>query len=180
MKISENKKASKRKILIALSVVVVLLLAAGAIFAYASSSWPFDSLSQTKDSQTETTSPLGTPQETTPEDKDPVKAPSQYEGSDPNTSASLTGFISYSSVMDGNLVIRITIDQAVSSGTCKLTLTKGSASVTKTSTIVANPSSSTCSGFDVPTTELSSGVWDVQINITSEDKKGIINGETTI
>jgi len=181
MKINKNKKMPKRRIVIASSITVALLLAAWAVFAYASSSWPFAGSSQTTDSQTSGTSPLETNEETnTPDSTTPSKAPTQYEGNDPNNAASLTGFISYSSVVDGNLVIRTTIDQALSSGTCKLTLTKGGESITKTSDIVANPSSSTCSGFDIPTSELSSGTWTMKISITSGNKTGTITGETTI
>lgn len=183
MKISKdikNKNLSKKKVVIALSIAIALLLTAWTVFAYTSSSWPFANSSQTKNSSTDTTSPLGTPQETTPDADTPVKSPTQYEGSDPNTAASLTGFISYNSVTDGNLTIRVTIDQTLSSGECKLTLTKGSVSVTKTAAIVANPSSSTCSGFDISTSELGTGAWDIKINLTSENKSGTITGETTI
>lgn len=182
MKLVKNKSSQKIKIVIATAVVVVFAVTAWMIVAHASSSWPFGP-AQTTNSQVDDTNPLGVDRDETTNDADqagPTKSPSQYEGTNPNTTPSLTGFISYNSVVDGNLVVRLTIDQALTSGTCKLTLTKGGSSITKTSSIIANPSSSTCSGFDVPTSELSSGAWTIQIILTSADKTGTITGEVTI
>lgn len=180
MKIVKNKKLQKRTAVIASSIIVVLLLIAGTVFAYTSSTWPFNTPSEAPETHVDPTNPLGADREATSEDNTPTKSPTQYEGSNPNTAPSLTGFISYSSVVDGILVIRVTIDQELSSGTCEISLTKGGESLTRTSSIVANPSSSTCSGFDIPTSGLSSGGWSIEITIASEGKTGTITGEATI
>ena len=180
MRIVKNKKPRKMNIITVVSLIALLLLGAWIIFAYTSSTWPFHNTLQTTSSKVDTKNPLGTDTEKIQDNGDPAKSPSQYEGEDPNTTASLTGFVSFSSVVDDNLVIRTTIDQSLNSGTCKLTLTKGAMTVTKTSDIVANPSSSTCSGFDIPTSELSSGKWNIYITLTNGNKTGTITGEATI
>ncbi len=187
MKTIKKKKnrISKKTILIALPIAIAVLIVGWVLYAYTSSSWPFTAPAPTTtNSQTDANSnDTDTNRKTTTEDPDdsgPSKSPPQYEGPDPNTEASLTGFVSYSSVVDGSLLIRVTIDQALNSGTCELTLSRGNASITKTSNIVANPSSSTCNGFDVSTSELNSGTWTILIHITSGSKTGTISGETTI
>lgn len=181
MKTTRNKKVQKMNVIILSSILVVLL--AGAAFAYTSWLRPSANSQQT-DTQTNPDGSshidLGPPVEGEESDS-PSKSPPQYEGVNPNAAPSLTGFISYSSVVDGTLMIRVTIDQAVNTGTCTLTLTKaGVESVTKSSTMVANPSSSTCSGFDIPTSQLSNGAWAIKVTLTSESKTGTITGETTI
>ena len=106
--------------------------------------------------------------------------PQLYEGDNVNSSPSLTGAITSKSVQGGNLAIRNTIDQLVGGGTCELTLTSGSKTVTKSAEIIQNPSSSSCAGFDVPVSELGSGQWDIKIKITSEGKETILSDKVNI
>ncbi len=97
-----------------------------------------------------------------------------YEGEDINNAPSLTGVVNYKTVVGETLVLRTTIHQLVPSGTCNLTMTNGQKTVTRSSQIMQNPSSSTCEGFDIPTAELSGGKWNIQITISSGDKTGTI------
>ena len=108
------------------------------------------------------------------------KTPKQYEGPDVNTLDYLSGVITYAGPADNNLIISTTIDQYLSSGTCELTLTQGSRTVSRTADILANPSSSTCDGFDIPLSELSGGTWNINIKLTSSDRTGIITGEVNL
>ncbi len=103
-----------------------------------------------------------------------------YEGPDANTSPSLTGSINYSAVVGSNLVIRTTIDQSLGSGTCELVLTSGAKTVSKSTDITPNPSSSTCTGFDIPVAELSPGNWNITINLSANDKTGVLTGVVKI
>lgn len=96
--------------------------------------------------------------------------PQLYEGENASESGGLTGVITAKSVTGSTLIIRNTIDQLVGSGSCDLTMTSGSKTITKTAEIVQNPSSSTCAGFDVPVSELGSGRWDIEIKVSSGDK----------
>lgn len=70
----------------------------------------------------------------------------------------------------GTLQIRTLIEKVTSSGTCTLELSKtGSNTITKNASVQALSSSSTCAGFNIPTSELSSGTWRISITITSGD-----------
>lgn len=60
--------------------------------------------------------------------------------------------------------IRTEIGTVTSEGTCTITLTKGSKTITKTADVQALPRISTCKGFDIPLTELSSGQWNVALH----------------
>lgn len=106
--------------------------------------------------------------------------PAQYEGSNPNTDSTLSGFINYKSIANNKLSIRVTINQLLSSGTCDLSLTNGSNSFTDTTDIAENPSSSTCKGFDIPLSKLNSGTWKITIKIVGGGKTGSITGEVNI
>lgn len=115
----------------------------------------------------------------------PNHTPKQYEtpqgATPPQKSNTITGLINYKSVDSGVLLVRVTINQRLSSGNCKLTLTNSAKkTVTETAAIVAGPSSSTCKGFDVPVSKLSSGKWGIVINIASGNRQGIIQGNIDI
>ena len=106
--------------------------------------------------------------------------PPSYEGESVDNSQTLTGVISYKSVVDGSLVIRTTINQMLGSGTCSLTLSNGQKTVTRSSAIVQNPSSSTCEGFSVPTSELGSGAWNIKIEASSDNRTGTLSDNINI
>lgn len=131
------------------------------------------------DSQATGETNLQTTNETSTPEKEKDN-PTQYEGTNPNTSASITGSINYKAVVDSALTLRITIDQALSGGTCTLTLSSNGKTVTKTAPVAANPSSATCEGFSVPISELGNGQWDININVTSGDRSGTLKGTVTI
>ena len=137
---------------------------------------------QTEKQQDSSDKPQGTvePIESSSTPETQKNIPPAYEGVDANQSSSLTGTITYSSVSGSSLVIRTAIDQTLSSGTCQLTLTNGNRVVTKTSSIAPNPSSSTCEGFDIAVSELSSGKWDISIEISSGDKTGTLAGSANV
>lgn len=141
-----------------------------------SSSATTDQSQQTDDKQS---SESATAEEKKAEEIKPEaeKSNPQYEGEDPNTSASLTGIINYVGVSDGALVVRVSIEQNVS-GTCTFTLSSPSGkTVAGSGTITSGPSSAFCS-FSTPATE--SGTWKISVTATSSDKQGIITGEASI
>lgn len=88
--------------------------------------------------------------------------------------------ITAATVEDGTLYIRNTIDGIYQQGSCKLTLTKGSRTVAKTAGIQALPQSSTCKGFNIPTAELSNGIWNITITITINGKTGSATGSVEV
>jgi hypothetical protein len=78
------------------------------------------------------------------------------------------------------LQVRVEIQALVSNGTCTLTLTKNSATVTKTAMTQATASVSTCQGFDIPTSELSPGTWALTMNVTADGKTGQASTTTNL
>ena len=107
------------------------------------------------------------------------KAPVQQEGTDPNTLNELTGVINYASVNDDTLMIRVSIDQYLSSGTCLLELTSANDSFSLSDNIMPSASTSSC-GYDIATSLLVSGRYEIKITINSENKTGIIKGEVDV
>lgn len=68
--------------------------------------------------------------------------------------------------------VRSLISKLSSGGTCELKMTKDSAVITKTASVQALASSSTCQGFDVPISELSSGTWKLILTVTIDGISG--------
>lgn len=187
-----QKKSSKKRLIIILSIVGVLLIGGG-LYAYIAQPFSSDKTDDTStknndkrtdtddDSDATANSKNSSDEASTSQPRETEKdIQPDYEGSNPNTSASLTGAINYKSVSGGNLVIRTTINQLLTSGTCTLTLTNGSKTVTRSANIAQNPSSSTCQGFDVPTSELGSGTWSISIAIASGDKTGTLTDSVSL
>lgn len=105
------------------------------------------------------------------------------EGANPNSSATLTGAITYSDVSEGTLLIRTNIDQYLTSGTCDLKMVSTSipgVSYTATVNLVPSVSSSTCDGFDYPVAELRSGNYELTIDIKSGEKSGTLTGSVSL
>ena len=66
------------------------------------------------------------------------------------------------------LIVRTVINNNVTSGSCSLKLTKGTATIDKQAAIGLVTSYYTCQGFDVPTSELSPGTWSASVSISSD------------
>lgn len=93
----------------------------------------------------------------------------------------ITGVIHYSSLDGSTLIIRSTIHQLLSTGTCTITITDDKTTLFKQEApVVQNPSSSSCMGFDVPASQLGKGQRNITITVRSGDKSGVLTGITTI
>lgn len=105
----------------------------------------------------------------------------QYDGADPNESVDLTGVITYTNVANGVLTIRVNIDQYISAGSCELALVRGGAEIySETVQMIDSASTSTCKGFDVSTDGLGSGSTSIIINLSGDNKNGVISGEVVL
>lgn len=113
-----------------------------------------------------------TPSEKTPVENEPTESPT--------TPATLAASITAANQNGTTLQIRTLVEMVSSDGTCKLTLTKGSDVRTYTAGIQAQSSTSTCKGFDIPTSDLSAGAWQVAIDITIQGKKAHLTKTVTI
>lgn len=182
-----QKKTPKKALIITLSALLVVV--AGAT-TYAIISQGNDSSEKADTSQSASKTDDTTNTATSSSSEEPTSSSTghesqkniqpSYEGEDANTSEVLTGVINYKAVVGSNLSLRTTINQTLSSGTCKLTLSNGSKVVTKSSAIMQNPSSSTCEGFDIPISELGSGTWSLEVVVTSGDRTGTLKDSVTI
>lgn len=89
-----------------------------------------------------------------------------------DNSASTTSEAPFTATINTNqddrsiLKVRSLISALSSSGTCELTLSQGDKIITKTAGIQAQASSSTCMGFDIPVSELSSGDWVLSLKVS--------------
>ena len=106
--------------------------------------------------------------------KEPVV---QYDGDNPNNSNDLTGAITYAGTTANNIIIRVNIDQYVDGGTCVLKILNGSSVVYQTTaSLIADVSTSTCDGFNLPRSVVDSGDFALSIELSSGGKTGVING----
>lgn len=105
----------------------------------------------------------------------------QYDGEDPNIAESLSGVISYTRVNNGNLMIRVNIDQYLAGGECALSLTRNGTTIYNAVVgIESSVATSTCSGFNIPVAELGSGKLEIKIGLKADGKSGTIEGEANI
>lgn len=180
MKIKKQK--NNKKIILVCALVAILVVAAILIGLYFYNKNNSSDKINNSESQEGQTSEFGYIAGTDSDEADPdKKTPVQYDGENPNDNPSLTGVVNYKSIVDDQLVIRVTIDQSLSSGTCSLKMTNAAGSVLeKNTSIVANPSSSACNGFDIPLSELSSGNWRITISLSGGDKTGVVESEVDI
>ncbi|MEO5949060.1 MAG: hypothetical protein ABIP74_01530 [Candidatus Saccharimonas sp.] len=178
MKLSA-KKPFPKKTLIASSAAVLLLVAVALIYAYVFHGNLFGRQS-TESTPTTSTSKIdygpATPEQqqagTTVKtgSSDTPAAPTSTPGS---TLKDVQVTITAANQNGSVLQIRVLIGAVENTGTCTLVLSReGQPSVTKTAGTQALSSSSTCQGFDVPTSELSAGTWGVLITYTSSTLTG--------
>lgn len=179
MKIKRQK--SSKKLWIVSS--VVFLIIAGSVAAYALTRTNLVN-PDSSDASSSTSSPAVDLSEPTDEQQQAgqvQKEESLNSGQTPtSTSDSLSVTITAANKNDNTLQIRSLISSILGTGTCTLTLTKGNVAVSKTSGIQAGPSNSTCAGFDVPVSELSSGTWAIKIAVTSEGTSGSAQSEVQL
>lgn len=72
--------------------------------------------------------------------------------------------------------IRTLIQKVTNTGTCTLKLTSGVRVVTKTTSVQALSQYSTCKGFDIPKSELSPGIWNLNLTVDVENYSGSTSG----
>jgi hypothetical protein len=98
-----------------------------------------------------------------------------------STQKSVTITITSANQNGSTLQIRALIGAVENTGTCTLTLSQtGQQTITKTAGTQALASVSTCQGFDIPTSELSTGVWHVTITYNSPALTGATTKDITI
>lgn len=102
---------------------------------------------------------------------------SQYDGEDPNKLDTITGIVNAGTDEAGALSVRVIIDQALSSGTCTITLAHSSGA---TNTVSAQVEPGPSSSFCVAKTGATSGNWKITTTVSADNKTGTITGEVNL
>lgn len=115
--------------------------------------------------------------------EDPDKTPSQYEGEKPTNSSTINASITKNEVVNDVYMLRVTIYELISEGTCKLHMESdhGDTLDRTTNIVTIGADSSTCEeGFDIPTAGISSGKYDFNVTFVSGSKTGSVKGTINI
>jgi cytoskeletal protein RodZ len=102
------------------------------------------------------------------------------EDNDTPTSDTVGVTITSANQNDPLIQIRTLIDYVGSEGSCELTMIHDTHTVTKKTTIQTLSNSSTCAGFDVPLSELSTGTWTIRVAVTADSQTGSATGSIRI
>lgn len=178
--IQKKKRFSGKKLFLIIGGVVLLLTAYSALAYTTSNLWPF--IPATQSQQTESDgSPSSEPQEQTP-NTPPTNDNNVKEQSNNTSTPQAAGdlIISAAAQNEGIVQIRALIGSVVGTGTCALTLSSGTNTVTRSVGIQALPSSSTCQGFDIPVSELTPGVWDILITASYNSQTVSVTGKVEV
>lgn len=105
----------------------------------------------------------------------------QYEGENPNELSELTGVVTYAGVSGDKLLIRVNIDQYLTSGSCELALLDAGVSIySDTAEIVDAATTATCAGFNVPLSEVGGRDLEIVVYLAADGKAGEIRGEVKL
>ena len=189
MKIPHNKFLSKKILLV--SVIFLLVVMAVLAYVYALNGNLFGwKIAQ----NTPTTINYGPPTPNQLQNGTTIKSnnasPNSTSGSDQpsaptpiseSSQKSVSVSITAANQNGPTLQIRVLIGVVENKGACTLTLEQtGQKTVTKTAGTQALASSSTCQGFDIPITELSTGVWHIAVTYNSPLLTGATTKDITI
>jgi len=177
MKLNPKNKKNKKPLIIALVVIAVLALGYVA-YARATNIWPFpnDSQSSTKVDDVN----YEPPTEDQVDAGDDIKDAANDAVNTPAPTGTVEMSITAANQNDGILQVRTLIQTTSNTGTCTLLLKKGSTEITKSAPVQALSSSTTCQGFDVPTSELSTGTWQLTINFKNTTVNSTISQSVVI
>jgi len=138
----------------------------------ASSNQPTEISQNAPDSKTETTDSQEQVEQSDIKKENGIEV---FPDSDPNNSATITGFITRAAkTSKGTFRIVAETSQALSEGTCDLEMTNSQESLTASSGIVAHPNAATCT-FDFDPASIANGSWNIKVKVsTTENRTGII------
>lgn len=179
MKSITNRQTPKKKhLIIGLIAVVIVVLSLFGCFLFVNKSPQDAQHPPTVDNTSGNQSDIDEPQSNdTPQSDIPAKTNTGATNTSPiNPAITITASNQNGSIYQ----VRTLINVVVSDGTCTLTLTNGNHTVAKSSGVQANPSSSTCQGFDVPVSELSPGDWDLTVTFSNETHQAKTSKTVTI
>lgn len=181
MKLSPNNHR-RRKFTVVIGLLAIVI-AAAVIFLLIRRPAPSEPLRDTPQAERPSAvlpSSEKQPDPSTPDDNAKQSPQRQYEGEPVRDRKELTGSFTYRQMIDGQLVLRLTIDQLLTDGRCVLTLSQGDQRIERTAPVIQNPSSSSCQGFSVPRSELAPGLWNISVAVKDRDRQGEIRSTVEV
>jgi cytoskeletal protein RodZ len=183
MKISKKPSRLSKKFLIGLAAII--LLAAIFTYIFAFQRHIFDGNKTPNNDSEKSSIDYGPATDEQKEDGENVKPTPQDDSQNQNNNSgsnkqTVNITITAAEQNGAMLQIRSLIGTVTNSGTCTLALSKDSATVTKTAVLQPLANASTCKGFDVPVSELSSGAWKVMLSFENDQSIGTASGTAEI
>lgn len=178
-------KPTHKKSMIIIALIIITVVIGAGVYAYTqrNSDKPNEVTSQVENKEArldpEVEKQADESISTEKSSKTPVSSSNKDDQVNPQPSTtSLT--ITAANQNGSTLQIRTLISELWSSGQCSLTLTKGSLKIIRQAKIQALSSESTCQGFDILTSELESGTWNIAIIASNGNKNTSTTKEVTI
>ena len=171
------QKPKRKRIVVATTIIVALTLSGVAYSAY-SSTWPFSkNTTSPSDSDKNSKDSLSNTNKVPDNSASTVENPKSSQAKEPKAKPGndLTVTITSTSQTEDTVRIRTLIDTVTSTGECTLEATNNqtSAKIIKNTDIQALPNGSTCRGFDVTKSEMTTGSWTVVVTSSIDDKSGL-------
>lgn len=167
MQLNKNKKSFTKNTSLKVALAIVAFILIGVV-GYAAFNY-----FQQKPSSTPSLSKPPTPQEIEAGNKSKQESIDRDTSTETPPPSNLTVVLNGPVQNESSIQIRaIVIDYVSDSGECTLTMSKAGRIVERTVNLQSLPSSTTCKGFDLATSDLDPGVWQIRIVVTSGDKKG--------
>ncbi len=174
-----QQKHSKRKItLIILGAALAIAIAFVGVYVGALKKplfgWPkeYAETQELSDKNIDTTAPTDEEKQAGDQAKSDTIEKNQQSTETPSPSNPIQVTLTASGKNGDIYQLRYLIDSSVTSGTCKLTLTKGSQTVAQEAPVQVLGGSSTCAGFNIPISSLSAGDWKAVNTVTGNDRTG--------
>jgi len=107
---------------------------------------------------------------------------SKEEGSSSETPSTnkLETIITVLEADEKTLYVRSETQGIYAEGSCTLTLTKSGKTITKNASVQALPQTTTCKGFNIPRSELSSGTYSVTLKVSAGGKNSVNKDEVSL
>jgi hypothetical protein len=162
---NKRQKQSPLKWALIVSGVVVLLLSTGTFALWTTGSGPFS-----PDSSPLTDAPtqeqLDEEKQQNANDKQDFLDGQVGNDGEPNVPPVSDGDISLTAKTEDNSLVVSANLASIGSGTCELKLEKDTAQLERLADVIYTPSYSTCAGFDVPISQLSTGTWTISLSVS--------------
>ncbi len=185
MKITKKINNRKKTLLISAATLLILIISASFyVFAYGGDifGWKNDINSSNKtDASLENSN---APEITAPSTSDQIDAGSAIKkdsvenskNTNPTeptqTDKTAITVTATQSESDETIRIKTIIDTITNTGTCTLEMTQDSTTIKRQAEIQALSSYSTCKGFEIPTSQLNAGLWDLKVSFTNSTHSG--------